>query len=336
MFPIDQSSALIGRLSVLAVVVSLGVPAVRGQSAVSVSDGHIQSRVQPSVRENLGNMYRNPIRTNVNLVLVPVTVTDTMNRIVVGLEPRNFQLYEDKQSQEIKHFSREDAPASLGVILDVSGSMATKIERAREAVVKLLEASNPQDEFFLIIFGDAPHVVQNFTQTIADMQQQLLFAHPEGSTALLDAIYLGLDKMKEARYSRKALLLISDGGDNHSRYTEKEVKSQIKESDVLIYSVGVFDRQFASREELLGPALLTEISEVTGAQCFTLDNPNDLPIITQHIGAELRNQYVLAYSPSNSRIDGKWRKIKVKLTLLPKTLPHLQVHAKTGYYGRSQ
>jgi Ca-activated chloride channel homolog len=334
MFLSGQLLTGVRRLSVVSVVVCLGVPAVRAQSGIS--DVHIQPRVQPSVRESLGNISRNAIRTNVDLVLVPVTVTDTRNRIVVGLEPVNFQVYEGKQAQQIKHFSREDAPVSLGVILDVSGSMATKIERAREAVLKLLEASNPQDEFFLITFADTPQVVQDFTQTIADMQQQLLFARPMGSTALLDAIYLGLNQMKEAKYSRKALLLISDGGDNHSRYTEKEVKSRIKESDVLIYSVGVFDRHFATREELLGPGLLTEISEVTGAQCYTLDNLNDLPIITRHIGLELRNQYVLAYSPNNAKIDGKWRKIKVKLTLLPKTLPQLHVHAKTGYYGRPQ
>jgi Ca-activated chloride channel family protein len=259
-----------------------------------------------------------------------------MNRVVVGLEKGNFQLYEGKQSQEIKHFSREDAPLSLGVILDVSSSMASKIERAREAVLSLLQESNPQDEFFLVTFADTPRVVENFTQTIAEMQEQLLFASPKGQTALLDAIYLGLDKMREAKYSRRALVVISDGGDNHSQYTEKEVKARVKESDVLIYSVGTFDREFASREERLGPQLLTQISEMTGAQCYILENPNALPIIAGHIGSELRNQYVLAYSPNNWNTDGKWRKIKVNLTLLPKGLPFLRVHAKTGYYGLSQ
>jgi Ca-activated chloride channel family protein len=269
-------------------------------------------------------------------VLVPVSVTGTMNRVVAGLEQGNFQLYEGKQFQEIKHFSREDAPVSLGVILDVSKSMASKIDRAREAVLKLLEASNPQDEFFLITFADTPHLVRDFTQQIGDMQERLLFARPRGETALLDALYLGLDKMKDAKYARKALLLISDGGDNHSLYTEKEVKSRIKEADVLVYSVGIFDREFSTMEERLGPKLLADISEMTGAQCYTLDNPNALPIITEYIGAQLRNQYVLAYSPRNPKIDGKWRKIEVKLTELPKGLPQLSVHAKTGYYGRSQ
>jgi len=142
--------------------------------------------------------------------------------------------------------------------------------------------------------------------------------------------------MREAKYSRRALVVISDGGDNHSQYTEREVKPRIKESDVLIYSVGIFDREFATREERLDPQLLRQIYEMTGAQCYTLEDPNALPIITGHIGVELRNQYVLAYSPNNSKIDGKWRKIKVNLTLLPKGLPFLRVHAKTGYYGRSQ
>jgi len=318
----------------LALVICFGVPAAHAQS--SISDVHIEPRAQLNIGADLSSRYLSTIRTRVDLVLVPVTVTDPMNRVVIGLQQGNFQLYEGKQSQEIKHFSREDAPVSLGVILDVSGSMETKIERAREAVLKLLEASNPQDEFFLITFSNSPRLVQDFTHSIGDVQQQLLFARPKGSTALLDAIYLGLNKMKEAKYSRKALLIISDGGDNHSRYSEHEVKARIKESDVLVYSVGVFDRQFNTREEFLGPALLSDVSEITGARCYTLDNPNDLPMITKHIGVELRNQYVLAYTPNSSKNDGKWRKIKVKLTCLPKNIPQLSVHARTGYYGPSQ
>ena len=336
MFPTPKILVLALRLSALAALalVGLELPVAHAQS--QISDIHIEPRIQSRLTGGLSNRGLDTIRTNTELVLVPVTVTDPMNRIVVGLQQGNFQLYEGKQSQEIKNFSREDAPVSIGVILDVSGSMVTKIERAREAVLKLLEASNPQDEFFLITFADTPHLTQNFTQSIEDIQQHLLFARPKGSTALLDALYLGLNKMREAKYARKALLLISDGGDNHSLYSEKEVKARIKESDVLVYSVGVFDREFATREELLGPELLTEISEVTGARCYTLDSPNNLPIIAQHIGLELRNQYVLAYSPNRSKNDGKWRKINVKLTQLPKRVPQLYVHARTGYYKRSE
>src|SRR5258708_12703293 len=221
-FPYDRISLLIRRFFVL-IVVCFAIPAARAQSGIS--DVHIEPRVQPGTVANLTSRFANTIRTRVDLVLVPVTVTDPMNRVVVGLEQGNFQLYEGKQSQEIKHFSREDAPVSLGVILDVSGSMSTKIERAREAVKALLEASNPLDEFFLITFSDIPHVVQNFTQTIGNMQEQLVFARPKGSTALLDALYFGLNKMQEPKDSRKAILLISNTDANPSRSTHKHSKS---------------------------------------------------------------------------------------------------------------
>lgn len=301
-----------------------------------ITDIHIEPRVQSRMTAELTNRNVNTIRTHSELVLVPVTVTDPMNRVVVGLEQENFQLFEGKHTQEIKHFSREDVPVSLGIILDTSGSMVSKIERARGAVQTLLEESNSQDEFFLITFSDKPHLAQDFTPAIQDVQDKLLFAKPKGSTALLDALYLGMNKMKEAKYARKALLIISDGGDNHSRYSEREVKTRIKESDVLVYSVGLFDREFSTHEELMGPGLLTDISEVTGGRCYTLDNPTFLPVIAQHIGLELRNQYVLAYTPNKATNDGKWRKINVKLKQLPKKVPHLSVHARTGYYARSQ
>ena len=336
MFPGSQRLVSSRRLLAVAVFALLFLKLPGAQAQSEISDIHVEPRVQSRLTSALHNNGLNTIRTDAELVFVPVTVTDRMNRVVVGLEQGNFQLFEGKQSQEIKHFSREDAPVSLGLILDVSGSMASKIERARDAVVKLLEASNPQDEVFLITFSDTPRLVQTFTETIAKMQEQLLLVRPKGETALLDALYLGLNKMQEAKYSRKALLLISDGGDNHSRYTEKELKSRIKESDVLVYSVGVFDREFATWEERLGPELLTEISEVTGGRCYTLENPDYLPTITEHIGLELRNQYVLAYSPNKSNNDGKWRKINVKLAQLPKRVPQLYVHARTGYYKRSE
>ena len=330
----DKALMLFRRFLVLGLFLCRGIAAAQAQS--ESPDVHIQPRVHSTPGQGLSNGYVDMIRKHVDLVLVPVTITDEMQRIVVGLDKKNFQVYEGKDPQDVKHFSSEDAPASLGVILDMSSSMASKLERAREAVVELLKASNPQDEVFLITFADTPQVVQDFSPAVEDIQQKLLFTRPHGRTALLDAIYLGLGKMEEAKYPRRALLVISDGGDNHSRYTEGEVKSPVKEADVPIYSVGIFDREFRTREELLGPELLNEISGVTGAQCYTLDNPNDLPIVARHIGIRLRHQYVLGYSPSNSKDDGKWRKIKVRLTLLPKGLSPLRVYAKTGYYGRSQ
>jgi Ca-activated chloride channel family protein len=329
-----------GRSLFLILLLFLGIflcPGIQAAHAQSeMSPVHIEPRVRWSPSTTFGDNSSSTIRTRVDLVLVPVTITDGLDRAVVGLDQRNFQLYEGKQPQEIKHFFSEDGPVSIGVILDMSSSMKTKIERAREAVEEFLKAANPQDEFFLITFADRPQVVQDFTQKAENIEEGLLYMKPKGSTALLDAIYMAVGKMKTAKYQRKALLVISDGGDNHSRYTEHEVKSLTKEADVLIYSVGIFDREFASREEILGPALLTELSEVTGARCYTLDDSRYLPTITRHIGVQLRNQYVLAYRPNIAKEDGKWRKIKVKLTLLPRSLPHVRVHAKTGYYAPLQ
>jgi Ca-activated chloride channel homolog len=268
-------------------------------------------------------------------VLVPVTVTDPLNRLVTGLDKDNFEVYEGKEKEEVRHFSSEDAPISLGVIFDMSGSMASKIERAREAVIEFFKTANPQDEFFLITFADRPEEVSDFTQSIDDLQGKLVFTVPKGRTALLDAIYLGISKMRQAKYPKRSLLIISDGGDNHSRYTEGEIKSLVKEADVMIYSIGIYDRYMATPEEQLGPALLSDISELSGGRSFTIDNPNDLADVATKIGIELRNQYVLGYRPKTPAHDGKWHKIKVKL-LPPKGLPPLHVYAKTGYYASTQ
>jgi len=280
------------------------------------------------------NTHTAPIKVDVDLVLVPVTITDPQERLVTGLRERNFQVFEGKNRQEIRHFSSEDAPVSLGVIFDMSGSMNTKIDRAREAVVEFLKAANPQDEFFLITFADRPEELSDFTTSVEDVQARLLHTFPRGRTALIDAIYLGITKMRQARYRRKALLIISDGGDNHSRYTEGEIKSLVREADVMLYGVGIYDRYFSTPEERLGPWLLTDITEITGGRTFTIDNPNALPAVARAIGVQLRNQYLIGYRPHNSSKNGKWHKIKVKLTAL-KGLPPLHVRAKTGYYAPS-
>lgn len=271
------------------------------------------------------------IRKNVELVLVPVTVTDVSNRLIKGLDKSNFTVYENKQQQEIKHFGSEDSPVSIGVVLDISGSMQDKIERARDAITELLKTSNPQDEFFLITFADQPILARDFTQDPEEIQDPLLFATPKGRTCLLDAIYMGVNRMRQAKYDRRALVIISDGGDNRSRYTEHEVKSIVKEANVLVYSIGVFDTEFRTMEERLGPDLLSEMSDATGASSYVLDDPNDLPQIAGRIGSELRNQYLLGFRPADVKRDGKWRKIKVKLQA-PRGM-HLRVQARTGYYG---
>jgi Ca-activated chloride channel homolog len=306
----------------------------------SVEDVHIQPRIKPAAAKEPEidpalKTHTKPLKVDVDMVLVPVTITDPMNRLVTGLDRDNFNLFEGKDQQEIKTFSSEDAPVSIGVIFDMSGSMSSKIERAREAVIQFFKTANPQDEFFMITFSDKPEEVADFTNSVDEIQSRLLYTIPKGRTALLDAIYLGVSKMRQAKYPKKALLIISDGGDNHSRYTEGEIRSMVKEADILIYAIGIYDHYFPTEEERLGPALLSDITELTGGRAFTIDNPNDLADVSTKIGIELRNQYVLGYRPKNHVRDGKWRKIKVKL-LPPKGLPPLKVYAKTGYYAPTE
>jgi Ca-activated chloride channel family protein len=288
----------------------------------------------PDVNPTLKTHTR-PMKVDVDLVLVPVTITDPMNRLVTGLEQENFEVFEGTEKQQIKHFSSEDVPISLGVIFDLSGSMGNKIEKSREAVVEFFRTANPQDEFFMVSFSDKPELLSDFTSSVEDIQAKLVYAQPKGRTALMDAIYMGLHQMRKAHQEKKALLIISDGGDNHSRYTENEIKSMVKEADVQIYGIGIFDTAPTTPEERSGPITLSEITDVTGGRTFTIDNPNELADVATKIGIELRIQYVIGYRPTRPARDGKWRKIKVKLNP-PKGLPPLHVYAKTGYYAPTE
>jgi Ca-activated chloride channel homolog len=326
-------------VSLLALGIAACLPAL---AQTDVNDIHVQPRdadkpkteevANKSIVPSSMDTHVRPLKVGVDLVLVPVTITDPMNRLVTGLEKENFQLFEGSTPQEIKSFSSEDAPVSLGVIFDSSRSMSSKMDRAKDAVMEFFKTANPQDEFFMITFSDQPEVVNDFTSSVDEIQGKLVYTVPRRMTALLDAIYMGVSKMRQAKYSKKALLIISDGGDNHSRYTENEIKSLVKEADVMVYAIGIYDKYFPTEEERLGPALLGEIAELTGGRAFTVDNPNDLADVATKIGVELRNQYVLGYRPNKVVRDGKWRKIKVKL-LPPKGLPPLRVYARTGYYA---
>jgi Ca-activated chloride channel homolog len=265
------------------------------------------------------------IRTDVDLALVNVTVTDPYNRLVTGLEQDNFRVSEDGTEQEIVSFSSEDVPISIGVIFDFSGSMSNKVDKAREAALQFFKTANPQDEFFLV----------SFKNSVEDLQSRMMLTAPKGRTALLDAIYLGLSQMRGAHNAKRALLILSDGGDNHSRYNENDIKRLVKEADTQLYAIGLFDPlgyRNRTMEELNGPSLLADITELTGGRVFAVEHLNDLPDIASKIGMELRNQYVLGYRPSNHTHDARWRKIKVKLRA-PKGLPPLTVYAKTGYYA---
>lgn len=276
-----------------------------------------------------------PIRIDVDLVLVNVSVIDPYNRFVTGLGKEHFRIMEDQQAQNISHFSSEDVPISIGLLFDASGSMADKIDKARMAVAQFFRTANPADEFFLIGFNDRPFQIADFTRDPASLQNKLNFTEAKGRTSLFDAMYLGLHEMRKAKYARKVLLVISDGGDNHSRYSERDIKKVVQESDVQIYAVGIYE-PYSSRsrtpEELAGPSLMTEIAESTGGRQFPVENLNDLPDIARKIGRELRSVYVVGYKPTNATRDGKWRKIQVKL-VPPRGLPPLQLFSKSGYYA---
>jgi Ca-activated chloride channel family protein len=275
------------------------------------------------------------IQVNVNLVLIPLTVTDPLDRLVTGLDKENFFLYEHDRLQNIKTFSSEDAPVSIGIILDLSGSMSSKFTRARQSVIEFMKTANPQDEFFVIGFNDRPEVITDFTNSAEDVDARLAMVKPGKRTALLDAIYMGLNKIKNARYQRKALVIVSDGGDNRSRYTESEVRSVVRESDVQMYAIGIFDQYAPTMEERLGPLLLNDLCEDTGGRMFRVDDAGDMGDIAAKISAELRNEYVLGYRSDDDKHDGKWRKVKVKL-VPPSGLPPLTVHARNGYYAPLQ
>ena len=277
------------------------------------------------------------LRSDVSLALVNVTVTDPYNRLVTGLEPDNFRVFEDNIEQEIETFSAEDVPISIGVIFDVSGSMGNKVGKAREAALQFFKTANTADEFFLVSFNERAELTSEFTNSVEDLQSRMMMTPTKGRTALLDAIYLGLSQMRGAKNAKRALLIISDGGDNHSRYNESDIKRLVKEADTQLYAIGIFDPlgyRGRTPEELNGPSLLTDVTDMTGGRVFSVERLEDLPDIATKIGMELRNQYVLGYRPSNKAHDARWRKVKVKLRP-PRGLPPLSVYSKTGYYAPS-
>lgn len=306
-----------------------------------MAPAYAQSPVPDDVKhDTLGQTINQgqAIRLDVELALVNITVTDPYDRLVTGLESENFRVFEDNVEQEIVSFSSEDVPVSIGVILDFSGSMANKIGKAKLAALQFLKTANPQDEFFLVGFNDTAQLLSSFSNNVEDLQSRMLLASAKGKTALIDAIYLGISQMRAANNGKRALLIISDGGDNNSRYNEKDIKRLVREANTQLYSIGIFDRiEYRGRtlEELNGPTLLNELTELTGGRSFTVENASDLPDIATKIGAELRNQYVLGYRPSHKAHDARWRKVKVKLRT-PKGLPPLTAYAKTGYYAPSR
>jgi Ca-activated chloride channel family protein len=296
--------------------------------------------IKTAPHENAGNAVerRANIRVDTTLVLIPVSVLDPIGRYIISLEKENFKVYEDKVEQEITQFSDEDAPLSLGIVFDTSGSMGSKLSKSREAVAQVLKTANPEDEFFVVQFNDRPELTMSFTSDTAEIQNRLTSTQSKGRTALLDGVYLAMNQMKKARNPRKAILIISDGGDNSSRYTDTEVKKNVREADVQIFALGIFEPMSSrgrTSEEMGGPALLGELAQETGGRHFEVGNLAELPDVAEKIALALRKQYMLGYTPKNTARDGKYRRVQVKLA---KTagLGALRAIFRTGYYAPSE
>jgi VWFA-related protein len=266
-------------------------------------------------------------------VLVPVAVSDAMNRTVTGLEKENFQLFDNGVEQTVTQFARDDEPIAVGFVFDASGSMGAKLNRSRLAAREFFTTGNPEDEFFLVEFDSSPKLVVPLTRDIGDIENQVLFSRSHGSTALLDAVILALGEIRKSAKNKKALLLISDGGENHSRYSERELRNALRESEALIYAMGVFGGG-RTGEEMGGPALLTEIAEQTGGRMLSA-GWSEIPDVARAISLELRNRYVLGFSPRSLRRDGLYHRLQVKI-VSPRGMPRLRAHWRTGYYAPMQ
>ncbi|HUA86071.1 MAG TPA: VWA domain-containing protein [Bryobacteraceae bacterium] len=278
------------------------------------------------------------LRVDTTLVEIPVAVTDSLNRFVLGLQKSDFQLVEDGVEQNVALFSGEDAPLSVGLVFDESGSMDYKLRTSQAAIGQFLKTMGPSDEAFLIEFSDNAKLSVPFTSKSEDIKTALTAVQPAGLTAMLDAVDLALKEMKKAKNSRKAIVIISDGGDNASKYTPQQIESLVREADVQIYAMGVFEPTLSfglSPEEISGPKLLSEISTQTGGRAFAAALTGDLPSVAARIAVELRNQYVLGYYPKNQTRDGKYRKVEVKVAQ-PAGVSALKAHWRLGYYAPAQ
>jgi Ca-activated chloride channel family protein len=271
------------------------------------------------------------VKIDVDLVLVNASVTDSDGHSVTGLAKNRFHVWEDKIEQEIQYFSAEEVPVSVGIIFDISSSMEDKISVARDALATFLKTGGPEDEYALVEFNTRPQAAQDFTSDVTEVQNRLALVAPSGSTALYDAVYLGMEKLRHAHNPRKALLLITDGEDNHSHYTFSDVKDILRESDIQLYAIGLGGLPIATatKGHKSGQAVLEDLVDLTGGQAFFTTDSRKVEVISSKISEELRNQYVLGYVPTNSSKNGKWRKLSLKLNPSSK----VGVHARSGYFA---
>jgi Ca-activated chloride channel family protein len=275
-----------------------------------------------------------PLRVDVDLVLVPVTVTDVVGKSVMNLHQEDFKLFEAEREVPIRYFFAQDTPVSVGVLVDLSSSMKNKVEMVREAFDEFFKNADPADDYFVVTFADRPRLLADTTESVPTIQSKIAAIEAKGNTALADAIYLSLLKLHNAKYQRRALVVISDGGDNASRNSLRKVKDLAKEADAQVYAIDVCDAPsvlFTKKlEERFGRQWLSQVSEVSGGRTIAVDDANKIPEAAAQISLELRNQYVLGFKPSSAGGGNKWRKLKVRVAR-KEDEPQLQVYYKTGY-----
>ncbi len=290
--------------------------------AFLTSPGYPQVSINPRAQLDAKASRYPVIRTDVHQVFIPTTVIDSTGRAIEGLQKQDFRLLEDGVEQPLANFFVEDGPISTGIILDISGSVKNKVAEARQAIKEFLGLSSPQDEFFLITFKDEPKLVRPFTTHIDDIESDLQAVEPGGWTALYDAMVMGIHNMKRANWNRRVMLVLSDGGDNNSRYTEAEVRNLVREANVRIFSISVQNHT---------PAL-DKLAAESGGHGYRIAKLDELPEAIVTLSAEAHAEYVLGYTPPDRPQDGKYHVVKVEV---PQRLGELRVHVswRHGYYG---
>jgi VWFA-related protein len=274
------------------------------------------------------------LSVDVELVQLPVSVLDKHGFPVQGLKQEHFSVYEDKVLQDISLFKQEDVPLSVGLVVDVSGSMTDKLSTLNTAAATFVQESNPEDETAVVSFGDDVSLDQDFTQNISELNRSLSEIRPNGGTSLYDAVVLAAKHVEENGYhEKKVLLIISDGVDNHSKYQLKQVLQTIRESKIIVYSIGLLsDDAYGYLFGEDGRKALKQLAEVTGGAAYFPRGTREVEKVCRRIAKELRNQYTIGYKPSNDKLDGSWRKTVVKVNP-PKTVSTGKIRAKQGYYA---
>ena len=321
------------RSSVLAVSIGAALWCGPGLAALQLTDAADPLvEIVPRERPRASATDAEPLlRIDSSLVLVPAHVTNTLGASVTGLSRDTFHVFEDRVEQTISSFYTDDAPVSIGFLFDASGSMRSKMKKSAEAAAAFFRTTNRDDEFFLIEFNDRARLTVPFTNESDVVYQQITHTRPTGRTTLIDGIHLALAQMKKARHARRALVILSDGGDNWSRHSAREVRSALLEADVQMYAMGIFDAEMRTAEERNGPRLLDELTELTGGRHYPVESLEDLPAISEKIGRELRTQYLLGYYPTNPVRDGKYRQVMVKLG--GARAKELRITYRRGYYA---